>query len=430
MARLDLHVGPLRVRWHARHTRIEMGSMFEDDQVKGPFRRWRHVHRMIESGDGCELRDEIEYELPVSSISEPLAGSAVRRRIDRLFAYRHRITRHDLRLHRRYGAAPLRVAVSGSTGLIGSQLVHLLESGGHHVVRVVRDRERASAKEACWDYRENEIELEKLEGLDAFVHLAGENVLVPRWSEQKKMEILGSRVRGTEHLARNLADLDAPPTTFISASGIGYYGNRSDQRLDEDSFPGDDGFLSAVCQDWERAALPAAEAGIRTVQLRIGIVLTPAGGVLAPLLLPFKMGLGGRYGGRRQYLSWIGLDDAVGAIYHLIANDAVTGAVNLTAPEPVTLDEFSRTLGRVLSRPTAVNLPPALIRAVLGEVADEAALMSVRAVPQRLRSSGFTFEFPHVEDLLRHILGRSLEPTGVAGGDTSRPSHNDVRQTT
>ncbi len=408
--KLRLRVGPLPVTWVAKHVDVVPGSRFSDEQVRGPFRRWKHVHHMSDEQGGCRLSDELEYDLPLAGLTTPVAGGAVRRRIERHFAYRHRTTRNDLRRKARYGRRTWRVAVSGSSGLIGDALVQFHEAGGHDVLHIVRHEPVDSARQVYWNHREDILEVEKLQGIDAVIHLAGENVLVPRWSEQKKMEVLNSRVGGTAHLADRLSRMDDPPATLLAASGIGYYGSRGEDRLDESEPAGDDGFLAVVCQEWERAAFAASEAGIRTVHMRVGIVLTPAGGILSALLPPFRSGLGGRYGGSHQYLSWIGLDDTVGAIYHLLHHDEIDGPVNLTASHPVTMSEFAETLGHVLSRPTAINLPPSLIRVVLGEVADEAALMSVHAVPSRLDASGFEFFYPTLEGMLRHALGRTLDP--------------------
>ena len=406
---LHVYVGPVKVRWTAEHLDIVDDELrFMDRQARGPFGKWEHTHRVIDEGaDTSTLIDDIQYRLPFWSLGGGLADRIVRRRLNRQFRYRHSIVANDLTLHRKYFLGrTLRIAISGSNGLIGTQLVSFLRAGGHEVFRLGRDEPYQESADIHWDYQQDAIDLERLEGMDVVIHLAGESVLSPRWSRQKKMEIIGNRVRGTTHLARSLAALNRPPGVFLSASAVGFYGNRATESLDETSPPGDDGFLSAICQDWERASLHAAEAGIRTVQMRIGIVLSPFGGVLNPLIVPFKLGLGGRYGGRNQYLSWIGLDDVLGAIYHLMADETIEGPVNLTSPNPITMTEFARTLGSVLSRPTYVKMPPWLIRLLLGEVADDAALMSVRALPRRLDESGYEFFHPNLEDMLRHVLGR------------------------
>lgn len=405
---LQLHFALTTFRWIAEHADVSEGRSFKDVQIKGPFRLWEHTHVMEPAGEaGCRLRDDVSYQLPLALLDSSGADRYVRRQLKRQFAYRHRITENDLRLHQKYRRDPLRVAVSGSSGLIGSQLVAFLKSGGHDVLRIVREESDVGDSDIYWNHREGVIDVEKLEGCDAVIHLAGENVLSPRWSQQKKMEIFSSRVGGTEHLSKTLAGMENPPKTFLSASAIGFYGDRGAEELDETSPPGDDGFLSALCQDWERTTAWAAEAGIRTVQMRVGVVLTPRGGVLQPLVIPFRMGLGGRYGGRNQYMSWIGRDDVVGAVYHLLTDETIEGPVNLTAPSPVTMSEFADVLGEVLSKPVYLDLPPWLIRLFLGQVADDAALMSSRVQPKQLLDAGYEFMCPDLENVLRHTLGRA-----------------------
>lgn len=418
--RLRINVGPFSMKWTAEHTERVENSHFADRQRRGPFRLWEHVHRVSPEESGCQLADEIRYAMPFGMLADALVGRIVRRRLTRQFAYRHRTARNDIRLHSRYGSGRLRIAVGGSEGLIGSTLITFLRAGGHEAYRLVQENPEDPQRDIHWNHRDGIVEMDKLEGLDAVVHLAGESVLAPRWSQQKKMEIIGSRVGGTEHLAHSLARLRTPPKAFISASAVGYYGDRGDELLDEDSPPGDDGFLSALCQEWEHASSRAADAGIRTVQARIGTVLSPRGGVLSSLLIPFRLGLGGRYGGPNQYMSWIGLDDAVGGLYHAATDDTLEGPINLTSPAPVTLTEFADVLGRVLSRPIFVKLPPRLVRILLGEVADDAALMSVRAKPSRLRSAGYDFLFPDIERMLRHVLGRTLQPFDGEDVDASQ----------
>lgn len=407
---LRIYQGPFATNWIAEHVDVQREQLsFKDRQIKGPFKSWDHTHRVAAEGvDASTLEDDIEYRPPFWAFGAEFADRRIKRRLTRQFRYRHETVRNDLLLHQKYAPGnALRVAITGSNGVVGSQLVNFLTAGGHTVFRLVPDESSEASGTIQWDYQRDLVDRDRLEGLDAVVHLGADSVLSPRWSRQKKMEIIGSRVRGTEHLATTLASLEHPPRVFLSASAIGFYGNRDTEILDESSPPGDDGFLSAICQDAESVTEVAAQADIRTVQMRIGIVLSPAGGILSPLIIPFKLGLGGRYGGRHQYLSWIGLDDVLGAVYHLISEESVSGPVNLTSPNPVTMTSFAKTLGRVLSRPIYVNMPPWLVRLLLGEVADDAALMSVRALPGRLEASGYRFLHPNLEGMLRHVLGRS-----------------------
>lgn len=414
---LRMSLGPIRPRWVAEHHDVQPGHSFRDVQAKGPFRRWEHLHRMEPDGDGSLLRDHIDYAVPFGSLGERVAGRLVRRRLQRMFAYRHRITRQDLAAHARYGGGTRRFAVSGASGLIGSNLVAYLRAGGHEVLRLVRER-TDEADAVYWNHRKREIELDRLEGLDAVVHLAGENIFALQWSEAKKMSIYQSRVRGTEFLAEQLTTLDAPPEAFLSASAIGIYGNRQDEELTEESEPGQHGFLTAVCRDWEAAADRAAEGGVRTVKLRIGVVLTPQSGALAVMTPFFMLGLGGYVGEPGQYLPWIALDDVLQGIYHLSSSD-IDGPVNLTAPEPATSRELATTLGHVLHRPALLHVPSAPARFFLGSTADELALSSARVLPARLERDDYTFCYPELEAALRHQLGRTLD-TDIPAMPTAR----------
>lgn len=410
---LRLRIGPVWLRWRARHEEVIPGRSFRDVQAKGPFRHWTHVHRFEPAepdGERTLLTDALEYELPFGGAGGRLAAAAVRRDLARMFAYRHRVLRADLETIGRYPHRPLRIAVSGASGLIGSALVPFLSAAGHHVLRIVRHEVKDPEHEIRWNQESQSFDATKFEKLDAVIHLAGEDVLAPRWSDQKRMQIYASRVGSTQLLARTLAALDEPPRVFLSASAIGYYGERGDERLDESSAPGDRGFMSPLCQDWEAAAAEAEEAGIRTVQLRMGVVLAPEGGTLGRLLPFFRLGLGGCYGRRHQYVSWIARDDLLYTLHHLLLRDDLHGAFNLTAPHPVTAEEFGRTLARLLRRPSLVRVPPAVVRGIYGEVADETALMSTRAVPARLTKTGFRFAYPDLESALGHMLG--LTPAG------------------
>ncbi|HET6569837.1 MAG TPA: TIGR01777 family oxidoreductase, partial [Rhodothermales bacterium] len=401
---LRVPLGPMHVKWVAEHQEYEEGRQFTDVQVKGPFSRWEHVHRVEPDGpDACYLIDEIDFDVPLGKIGEGLTEHRARHRLERRFAFRHRVMQHDLEVHCKYSRRPLRVAVSGSHGLIGSHLVDFLTSGGHEVVRLVRSK--PGAGEVYWNHREGEIEAEKLEGMDAVVHLAGENIFSLRWTDDKKMRIMQSRARGTRLIAEALAKLKNPPAVLLSASAIGYYGDRGSEMLTESSSPGDDMFLSLVAQEWEQASEPAAEGGIRVVNPRMAVVLSPAGGALELMLPVFKMGLGGRVGTKHQFFSWIGLDDVLYALYHCIWTDAVQGAANFSSPEPATMPSFTKTLAHVLSRPAFLNPPTPLVRLVSGEAAEELILPSARVLPQKLLDTGYQFAYPALEDALRHQLG-------------------------
>lgn len=297
----------------------------------------------------------------------------------------------------------MRVLVSGSSGLVGTELRARLAGRGDDVVRLVR--RSAGGGEVEWDPAAGTLDATALEGCDAVVHLAGEGIAEGRWNAAKKRRIRESRVQGTRQLAEALASLAQKPKVLVCASAIGFYGDRGDERLDEAARPGTS-FLAEVCRDWEAAADPARAAGIRVVHLRIGVVLSQKGGALAKMLLPFRMGVGGRLGDGHQYMSWIELDDLVSIVVHALDQAELRGPVNAVSPQPVTNDEYTATLGRVLRRPTVLPMPAFAARLAFGEMADELLLASIRVVPAVLQRSGFDFARPTLEAALRHALGR------------------------
>lgn len=296
----------------------------------------------------------------------------------------------------------MRVLISGASGLVGSSLIPSLASSGYGVVRLVRSGMK-SAETIPWNPAEAEIDSASLEGFDAVIHLAGENIAGSRWTAGQKKKIRNSRIGPTRWLCESLARLRQPPRVLVAASAIGYYGSRGDELLNEESAPGE-GFLADVCREWEDATGPAAANGIRVICLRIGLVLSARGGALAKMLPPFRLGLGGVLGCGRQYMSWIGIDDLVGAVQHCLASEALRGPVLAVAPQPVTNREFTKTLGRVLSRPTVFPVPAFVLRKALGEMGDALLLASTRAMPGRLLTTGYRFLFPELEPALNRAV--------------------------
>lgn len=297
----------------------------------------------------------------------------------------------------------MKILVSGSHGLVGKALLRSLTDDGHEVVRLVRGEHAFGAPEVEWRPDQGYIDVEHLEGIHAVVHLAGENIASGRWTAEKKRAIRESRVKGTALLSDALARLSQPPSVFLSASAIGYYGDRGDELLIEKSAPGKD-FLASVCVEWEAATKPAAEKGIRTVCTRFGIILDANEGALAKMLPPFRMGIGGRIGDGKQWMSWIALDDVVNGLKFLMEDESVHGPVNFVAPNPVRNAEFTKTLGRVLSRPTFFPVPEFGVRLAFGEMADALLLSSQKVEPSILEDKGFLFSWPTLEPALKNLI--------------------------
>jgi uncharacterized protein (TIGR01777 family) len=404
---LEVRMGPFKKLWVARHRDVRENEGFTDIQEEGPFASWKHEHRMIPEGSGSSrLEERIEYELPLGRLGKLLGGRLVRSKLERLFRYRHRVTEQDLRAHLENGRTPpMKIVISGASGLVGSTLLPLLTTGGHQVTRLVRGKEARGEAEVSWDPERGILDPAAFDGAGAVVHLAGENIASGRWTETRKQRIRRSRVEGTRLLAAALSRCENPPEVLVSASAVGFYGNRGGEELTEESAPGE-GFLAGVCREWEAATEAARDKGVRVVNLRIGIVLSPAGGALRKLLTPFRMGAGGHVGSGRQYMSWIALDDLVYAILHVMTRTSLSGAVNAVSPNPVTNREFTTVLGKVLSRPTLMPVPAMAARLAFGEMAKELLLASQRVKPTRLLKSGFSFRFSELEDALRHLLGQ------------------------
>lgn len=296
----------------------------------------------------------------------------------------------------------MKVLIAGASGLVGSALIPALESVGGEVTRLVRTP--AGVAEIEWHPNSDQIDASTLEGFDAIINLAGENIAAGRWTDDQKRKIHDSRVNGTHLLSEAIAKLKDKPKVFLCASATGIYGDRDDETLDEQSDSGG-GFLAGVCREWEKATEPAVQAGVRTVNLRFGPIISREGGMLAKMLTPFKMGMGGKVGSGKQYIAWVAIDDAVKAIKLALVDDRFRGPLNIVSPNPVTNEEFTKTLGHVLSRPTALHMPAFAVRLAFGEMADEMLLTSQCVMPKKLNDAGYEFEYPELEGALRKHLG-------------------------
>ncbi|HJT25346.1 MAG TPA: TIGR01777 family oxidoreductase [bacterium] len=404
---LEVKQGPFRRRWVAVHGDYIEGTQFVDEQVQGPFAKWVHTHQMLpETATASLLKDHIEYRAPLGFLGQALAGGYIRKRLEKVFAFRHTRTQNDLKRYHPYaGQPPLKIVVSGASGLIGTALTNFLSCAGNQVQTLVRRPPKPGRPEIFWDPYHGELDKTSLESLDVAVHLAGENIGAGRWTGHRKESILKSRVEGTRFLSEALASLKHPPKVFICSSAVGFYGNRGEETLTEESAPGQ-GFLAEVCRAWEGATEPARKAGIRVVNVRTGIVLTSLGGALAKMLTPFQMGLGGVIGTGNQWMSWISLEDLVGIYHYLIHTEGLSGPVNATAPRPVTNREFTRVLGKVLGRPTLFPLPEFMVKNLFGEMGKALLLEGQNVQPAKLTSSGFSFLYPFLEPALRWELGK------------------------
>ena len=404
---LQVRRGLTPFRWELEHEGYVHGEQFCDRQVSGPMKRWHHTHRFSSSaGGGTTVEDEIDFEPPLGVAGAAVAPGMVRTELDRLFRFRYRRLFMDLERHAEHASRPrLTVAITGSSGLIGSNLRHFLTTGGHKALRLVRDSRKVGDDAIYWNPSTGEIDAGGLKRADAVVHLAGTSIASGRWTDARKRSILRSRVDGTGLLAKTMAGLPDGPQVLVSSSAVGFYGNRGTDVIGEDARPGS-GFLADVCKAWEGATQPAERAGIRVVHLRGGVALSPAGGALGQMLLPFKVGAGGRLGSGKQYLSWIDLDDLVALIVHSLFTETLRGPVNATAPHPVPNATFASALGRALARPTVVPVPAFAVKAAFGQLGEEALLWGQRVLPEKALDSGFSFFFEGVEESLRYQLGR------------------------
>ncbi len=402
---LELAWGPVRVRWVAEHFDCRPCEGFSDRQVEGPFSVWEHRHEFRDLGEGrSELIDRVRYALPGGSAGAVAAGSAVRRRLERMFAYRHAVTRADL--ERTAGSqqpSPRTVAITGATGTVGEALCVFLRLQGHRVLRITRHPREE--RDLFWDPVAGSLDLQAAGRVDGVVHLAGENIAGGRWTAAKKAAIRESRQLGTRTLVRAMAVCPEPRPALLSVSGVNYYRAEPGTVHDEESRSGED-FLAEVCRIWEGEALTAEEAGMRVVILRLGMVLTPAGGALGKMLPVFQLGAGGRLGSGEQRMPWVVVDDVVDIMHRALVDGSWSGVFNVVGPEIVSNRRFTEALAGVLGRPAWMPVPTAGIRALFGEMGEATLLADLGVRPARLLERGYRFRYPELEEGLRFLLGR------------------------
>jgi hypothetical protein len=403
---LRLHAGPFPYHWHALHIDNEPGVMFRDIQEHGPFAAWSHTHRFADTSQGALLSDEIEYALPLQSLLPASVDRKVQRTLERIFRYRHATLHDDILLHQRCSVRPLRILITGASGVLGSALRPLLTTGGHEVWALVRRPPKRARNEIFWNPEQGQLNLAGLPPFDGVIHLAGDNIGAGPWTKAKKQRVIDSRVQGTGLIARTIAALPVRPKVLLSASAVGFYGNCLDCCMREEDRAGSD-FISDVCSLWEQSARPAEDAGIRTVFMRIGVVLSPRGGALQRLLRTSPIGFSRGFGTGEQYISWIGINDMVGAVLHALHCDRLEGPVNIAAPQPVTNAELMQTLAQILQRPLLPAIPAGLLTTLYGQMASEVLLGGCRVTTEKLEQSGYLFRQPALEPALRQLLGQA-----------------------
>jgi hypothetical protein len=406
VAKFKIHNGPISLIWEALHFEVKRYESFSDRQIKGPFKEWEHLHAFEKIDvEEARLSDQIQYKLPGGFLGEAVAGRFVENKIRQMFAFRHRIMCDDFN---RYGKTDKKinktVLITGRSGLIGKSLSVLLTTLGYEVRGLSRNPKESN--DYFWNPASGEMDINALVGVDAVVHLAGENIAGGLWTARRKESILKSRVDGTRLLVEKMSEVENPPSVFICASGINFYGSGHADK--DESSPKGNGFLSDVCEAWEAEANKIEQLNVRLTIIRTGIVLSPQGGALSKMLLPFKLGLGGRVGSGKQRMAWIGLEDLLDVYVHAINNVTFSGVVNAVVPEAIEQRTFAKTLGKVLKRPTIAPLPASAVKSILGKMGEETLLIDLPVHSAKLKELKFHFRHPVLEDYLRFTLGENI----------------------
>ena len=399
---IQIQMGPLKKTWIARYQDVVNGKQFCDLQVSGPFKYWFHKHIFHDNGDGTStLEDNISYSPPMGKIGQFLAGGMVRSKLNMMFKYRHLVTQEDVKRHHSLETDSKKILISGGTGLVGSQLIPLLKSMGHEVL--ILSRNPRAENHIGWSLEKKEIDVEKLKGVEVVINLAGASI-ASLWTKKNKEKIYNSRVEGTKFLVSSLIEHAPKLEAFLSASGSGAYPLNTGEKYDETG-PIGDTFLGKVAQAWEAAAEPLLKKGIRTAHFRIGVVISSLGGALQKMLLPGKLCLGGPWGKGTQHMSWIAIDDLCDILTFAVSDKSYEGIINTVAQESVPVNEFFKTLGKVLKRPQVFRVPSFIMKALPGGMGKEVFLGDNRAVPGFLNKVEYKYRHENLESALRLQLG-------------------------
>lgn len=398
ITRLRMNVGPVNIPINALHIDANNGHFFEDQQTKGPFKYWNHRHMFSDTTDGCLLEDNLTYQLPINKLLPQFAKKYIKKELIKTFCYRKKILLHDLSRHQEYSTKPLRILITGASGALGKELCPFLTSGGHKIHTLVR-RPPVNDNELYWNPEQGHID--ELPQVDVVIHLAGEYIGLSRWSTAKKDKVIQSRVQGTKLLVNAMKK--SPPKVFLSSSAIGYYGNNQQLHINENQEVGS-GFLAEVCNSWELEAMEAKKLGVRTVLLRLGVVLGQRGGALKRMLSAAKIGFPKAFGNGNQFTSWLGMNDCLAAILHCMTQN-IDGPVNIVSPYPLTNKAFFAKLAHFGKKPLLPAIPELYLKVLYGEMAEEIALASSHISPQKLVDSGFVFWEKHIDDSLITQLG-------------------------
>ena len=401
---LRLHLGIIPFTFEAKHIQAISGKMFEDHQEKGPFALWQHKHYFSDTVDGALMKDHVSYTLRAQKVLPAFVRKFAARALARTFHHRHTRLQHDILRHNQYSQNSMNILISGASGVLGRELIPFLTTGGHKVWTLVRRKAHPESNEIYWNPATGEIDTGAIPQIDAVIHLAGEYIGLGRWNKEKKEAVIKSRQDGTTLLAQTVANLSPKPKVFLSSSATGFYGSSKSKDISEEH-PSGDGFMADVCREWEYATTPAREAGIRTVCMRMGVVLSAKGGALHRLLQIAPLGFPKSFGSGEQFTSWISVDDLVSATLHCLHTNSVKGPVNIAAPTPVTNAQLIATLAQLTKRPILPPVPTSFLTTFYGEMAHEIALASCHVSSKKLEDSGFIFSHNHLEDAIRSQLG-------------------------